>query len=740
MRASSSTITHRQPLVVAAVGLGAFLTFMVQPLAARALLPSFGGSGSVWVTALVFYQVMLAAGYLLSHAIHTRFSIRRQTTMFGLLSISALLTLSILPRPADVGGDSPAMQLLLSLATSVGLPLLVLAVAGPMIQGWAANECGGSSAGGDVYSLYAVSNGASLLALASYPFVIEPLLGIAQQGRIWSGLFVAEVLLLLGIAWRVRVSDRRVAAAEDPARTIFASNREAARPRTLLWLVWSAAGVMVLTSTSAVIGQEIAAIPMLWVIPLALYLTTWILTFSGIVRPGVVGRVGLTVAALGCVALAVDHRSSMDLRFDIGFALIGMTLACLAVHASLYGQRPEPGQLTRFYAALATGGAVGGVFAGVVAIRLFQDWTDLALAFSLVALLSCGALGPRLRMQAVAHWYRRPAVWLAGLVSIGCCHLFMVTGTARPGLLYKHRDFHGVVQVVESDVANPQRHRLVMLHGATVHGNQFLDPSLRSLPTTYFGHGTGAEIAVKAQRALVGGALGLDIGVVGLGVGTMAAHLRGRDAMRFYEISSKMADIALGRVSLGNSVHRFSYLNDAAGEIDVVVGDARLSLAAELIEEPAGHSFDLLVLDAFAGDAVPLHLLTREAFSLFVQHLADDGMIAVHVSSKWIDLVPLVYSWAESERWQALTVSTRGAADGVSGNHAVWMLLFRHQGTLRILADECQPLMAEGKIMVQNLRNVHYGNLSPWTDDRSDLLALMRSKIRSRKVLASSPG
>jgi hypothetical protein len=310
----------------------------------------------------------------------------------------------------------------------------------------------------------------------------------------------------------------------------------------------------------------------------------------------------------------------------------------------------------------------------------------------------------------------------------------------RPGLLYKHRDFHGLVRVVERDAGNPQRHRLVFLHGATMHGNQFLDPDLRSIPTTYFGHGTGAGIAVKAQRVLVGGGHGLDIGVVGLGIGTMAAHLQEQDTMRFYELSPTVAEIAQGRVSLGNSGHRFSYLSDAAGEIDIVVGDARLSLASELTQEPAGHSFDLLVLDAFAGDAVPLHLLTREAFSLFTRHLSDDGMIAVHVSSTWLDLVPVVYAWAESERWQALTISTRGTADGASGNHAVWMLLFRNQATLRILAGQCQPLMAEGKIMVQNLRNVSFGDLSPWTDDRSNLLALMRSKIRLRKVLASRPG
>ncbi|MEN8165680.1 MAG: hypothetical protein ABFS37_16245, partial [Acidobacteriota bacterium] len=243
----------------------------------------------------------------------------------------------------------------------------------------------------------------------------------------------------------------------------------------------------------------------------------------------------------------------------------------------------------------------------------------------------------------------------------------------------------------------------------------------------------GAEIAVRTQGILAGGEQGLNIGVVGLGVGTLAAHLRAQDTMRFYELSPVVAELAQNDGSPDNPGRHFSYLSDSVGKTDVVVGDARLSLASELGDNPNGNDYDLLILDAFTGDAVPMHLLTQEAFYLYTEHLSRYGMIAVHVSSNWLDLVPLVYSWAEAERWEALTISTRANADGLAGCNAVWVLLFRNQPTLPILARQCRPLMASGKIMVQNRRNVHYGDLLPWTDDRSDLLRLMRTRIRLRK-------
>jgi hypothetical protein len=729
---------RKHPLCIAAVALSAFLIFLIQPLAARSLLPSFGGSGSVWVTSLVFYQIALAAGYLLAHLARARLTRRGQALALVLMSTAALSTLSVQPKPIDAGSDLPAVRLLLSLAVSVGPPFLVLAVAGPLVQSWVAAQGVDASAGRNTYALYAIANAASLAALVGYPIVMEPRWGVLQQIRIWDGLFGVVVLLLIVISWPIMISRWAVAGHEGPGHTDTRSERCVERPRTLLWLSWSAAGVMVLTSTSSMIGQEIVAIPMLWVIPLSLYLLTWIVTFSGAVRPGPVAGGVLALLALVLIVLGVDNRLYQGFVIKLGLALAGMTLACLTIHASLYRLRPGKRQLTRFYAAMACGGAAGGILTGVVAIQVCQDWRDLGLAYSLVAFLACIGLIPGLRTSGAVRLRRAPSFLLIGLLVTCACQLIAITGMERPGLLYKHRDFHGLVRVVEEGIGHPGRHQLVLYHGTTVHGSQFLNPDLREAPTTYYGRGTGAEIAVQARRVLSGSKRGVNIGVVGLGVGTMAAHLRAQDTMCFYELSPVVADLAMGNGSLRNSGHGFSYLDDARGEVEIVIGDARLSLTSELAGKPEGNSYDLLVLDAFSGDAIPVHLLTREAFSLFARHLAERGMIAVHVSSSWLDLVPVVYAWADAARWRALTISTRADAGGAGGYHTVWVLLFQDPATLRVLAGICQPLMAEGKIMVQNLRNVSYGNLHPWTDKRSDLMALIRSQIRLRKQPATS--
>ena len=503
----------------------------------------------------------------------------------------------------------------------------------------------------------------------------------------------------------------------------------------LAWVAWSAAGVMVLTSTSALIGQEIAAIPLLWIIPLLLYLLTWIVAFAGGRLPHTAGRCGLILASLVLILPALDPGLKMSLPLRLGGALAAMTLACLAIHSALYHRRPEKHQLTHFYAAIAGGGMLGGILAGVVAVQVFDDWRDVGLAYGLAAALCCGDL---VRRPGTAGTRRVLSYGTIALMIAICIRVFAVTGMERPGLLYKNRDFHGLVRVVEEGVDDPIRHRLVLYSGSTVHGMQLMDPRLRTLPTTYFGRGTGAQFAIRSQRSLTHGRRGLKIGVVGLGAGTLAAHLREEDTMRFYEINPVIAEIAQGGGPRGNAGAHFSYLSDAPGKVEVVLGDARICLAAELQSAPRGNAYDLLLLDAFAGDAVPMHLLTSEAFDLYTRHLAPGGMMAVHVSSNWLDLMPVIYAWAQAEDWEALTISTRAAADGVSGAHAVWVLLFRGIDTMRALAGECRPMMASGGIIVQNRQNVTWGDLRPWTDDHCDLLALMRTRIRLRDLPPSA--
>lgn len=728
-----STARRRTPYpCTAAVALGSFLVFLVQPIAARTLLPAFGGSGSVWVVSLVFYQVVLAAGTLLAHLLRTRLSRRGQASALAALAVAALGTAltALPPRPIPVWLDQPALRLLLSLTVSVGPSFLTLAVAGPLVQSWNAGVCGGRSSERGIYSLYALSNAASLIALATYSTLFEPRFGIHRQGSLWTGLFVVEVVLILILAARTHRAERPGPAADACADRDGGPGRR----RTLAWGLRAAAGVMVLTSTSSLIGQEIAAIPLLWIVPLLLYLLTWIVAFAGRMRTGTKLQAGLVLAALTAILAAVDPAAHLALKMRLAGALAGLTLACLAIHAALYRSRPESRHLTGYYSAIAVGGAIGGLLAGVAAVQWIDDWRDVGLAYSLAALLAVADLLTEGRRPGGGPARRLISLSPACLLAVACLRLLAVTDMDRPGLVYKHRDFHGLVRVVELDAGRPDRHRLALYHGTTLHGMQRLTPQRRGEPTAYFGPGTGVDLAFRALCRRTGPAQGLHVGVVGLGAGTLAAYLRPPDAIRFYELNPTVARLAQSRHATGDPGRGFTFLDEAAGSVEVVVGDARLSLGAELAARPRGNGFDLLVLDAFAGDAVPMHLLTREAFSLYERHLAGGGILAVHVSSNWLDLVPLLYTWAGAESWEALTVSTRGTSDGIGCAHAVWVVMMRHESTLRGLARQCMPLMDAGRIMVQNRRNVTCGDLQPWTDERGDLVALLRTRIRPRRM------
>lgn len=731
----------RAPLAcAAAVALGSFLIFLVQPIAARTLLPAFGGSGSVWVVSLAFYQLVLAVGTLLAHLLRTRTSLRTQAIVLIALAATAfLLFRASLPlQPVDVWIDRPALRLLLSLAASIGLPFLTLALAGPLVQSWSVASSGQPSSGlggGGIYSLYALSNAASLVALASYSTLFEPRWGIHLQGRLWGWLFAIEVVLIVGLAWRAHGFARPGQRSGQPSEVQDAATTgdPSDRGSVLGWGVRAATGVMVLTCTSALIGQDIAAIPLLWIIPLILYLLTWVVAFWDKVRLGATTRSILVLVSLVAIVLAVDPSAQLALKTRLASALTALTLACLAIHAALYRTRPAPIHLTRYYCTLATGGAIGGLLAGVVAVLVLDDWRDVGVAYALAGLLAGADLWIAARGTGVGRTGKLLRLGQIGLLVVPCVHLFVVTGMDLPGLVYKHRDFHGLVRVVELDADRPARHRLALYHGTTLHGSQRLDPERRAEPTSYYGTATGVGLATRMLQARFGPERGVRFGVVGLGVGSLAAYVRPHDAMRFYELSPTVAALATDPSATGDPRRGFTLLDEAAGPVQVVIGDARLSLAAELEARPRGNGFDLLVLDAFAGDAVPMHLLTREAFDLYRRHLSADGIILAHVSSDWIDLVPLLYALAEAEGWEALTISNRASPDGIGSANSVWVVMMRDNSLLRGLAEQCTPLMDSGDIMVQNRRNVTWGNLQPWTDERGDLLTLMRSHIQARR-------
>ncbi len=694
-------------LTTITIALGAFLLFLIQPLAARALLPGFGGVPAVWAAALACYQVLLFVGYLGAHLLRTRGSGREQAVIVTVLVGAALLSLPALPRPSDGGG---VWAIITSLMLAVGPAFVVLALGGPLVQSWS------RSSGRGVYSLYAVSNAASLVALLGYPLFFERLLGVTDLSRLWGLLFTIQGALLILLAWR-RGHD---------AGAKLVKHQSISHLDSLRFVGLAGVGVIMLNAVTTWLGQDVASVPLLWTGPLALYLLTWVVAFSGRVRIGYWTATILVLGAAGImIALLMPHLvRDLVPRLILGMTALGA--GCLAVHGVLFRLRPDANRLTGFYLRLAGGGAIGGVVSGFMAPYLSAGWIEIALGFGIAILLVTeekSITGKRSRVSRIAFGIVPTLMW---------CGLLVSSMSDRDGEVFGHRDFHGLVRVIEekSDVEN--EHRLVMMHGATRHGMQYLTPSRRSAPTAYFGPTTGGGLAFQVRRSVIDEDRGLRVGVVGLGIGTLAAYGHTGDLMRFYELSPAVAALAQGDHADELPRGGFTFLSDSAAEIDVVLGDARVSMAREINADPKGRRYDLLILDAFAGDVVPIHLLTTEAFGLYERHLEPDGLIAVHVSSNWLDLRPVLYAWAEKNDWRALTIANRAGPAHDGRMFSTWVLLFRDLKTLSALRDHCAPLMQSGVIQVENRDDVNYGLSQPWTDDRSDLISVLRARISAQ--------
>jgi len=685
------------------VGLGSFLIFLVQPLAVRALLPVFGGVPAVWAASLACFQSFLFLGYLLAHLLRTKTSeLHQALTILAILLLSSF-SLPLLPLKAQTANHS-VWEVALAVTMGVGPVFLALAALGPLVQSWA------KEAGDGVYRLYAVSSAASLIALLIFPTLLERSLDAKTLSSLWEILFVLEILLVI---WAILNGRQKKIPSLQPVPAKRPSKR-----LVLIWMAWAAAGVTILNASTTVLAQTLASVPLLWVIPLSLYLITWFIAFAVWPPNRSNHELAMAVTALVLLILALGPACQTHLLAGILMILGAMTAACLAAHCSLASTRPDPNQLTGFYLAIAGGGALGGVFSGLAAPSWGPCWIEILVGYGAVALLAVTSYKP-LRS---ARWVRG----LAAIAMIGLLGTLAKEGLAPPtGTILEHRDMFGLIRVVEQGRTNTASHRIVLMHGCTKHGAQFLAPDLRNMPTTYYAPTTGCGIALATQRNRQRS--GLRIGVVGLGIGSLAAYGQPGDSMVFYELSPAMINLARG-----GSVPAFTYLTETPAQVKIVEGDARISLARELEKNPSGEQFDLLVLDAFAGDAVPQHLLTREAFSVYTAHLSGGGMIAAHISSNWIDLRPALYAWAQENGWRALTIANHASGPADFDQVSTWVLLFQDFGCLRTLRDLCLPLMDEGIIQVENMIDVDYGDLVAWTDSRGGLLDALTTRIVAR--------
>ena len=659
------------PLVaaIATTALGAALLFMVQPIIGRAVLPWYGGTPAVWTTCLLFFQTALLAGYAWAH-----WAARRSAWVhLGLLAL-ALLSLPIMLDPAlQPGVDAdPISQILWTLSLTVGLPYIALAATAPWVQARLA-----AAGRVEVHRLYAWSNGGSLLGLLAFPFLIEPAMGVRVQAWAWSGAFGLYALCLAGVARTSVRAPRPASTAVKPSKVTIGR-----------WVGWSACGSALLMAMTEVLCQDLSVTPLLWVLPLTAYLLSFVLAF-GSARLSSRRLFGplFVLALVGVVVLLnVGYRAGW-LTQMLGWC--GAIFVCSTLcHGELVRSRPADERLTGFYLWMALGGALGGVFVGVIAPLIFTMHLELHLALLGAWILFITTPKSRALEADVysGNDAKRLGIWLlsaALLVGLGQHAWARHRGDAT---LY--RSFFGVLQVKTYTTNKGSRIRN-LLDGRISHGYQFVDPPRSTRPTAYFGPTTG-----------VGQLLGAPgehrrIGVVGLGVGTLAAYGRAGDRLWFFEINPDVVAVA---------ERHFTYLSDSAADVQLILGDGRQAI----VQRP--QMYDVLVLDAFSGDAIPTHLLTVEAFDLYLSRLAPDGVLAVNVSNRHADLSRVVRGLAAQHglawRWR------RAHAKSPFGRYrSDWMVLARRDDLLTAV---------EGRAPAESASLV-------WTDDYAPLLPLMQA-------------
>ncbi len=679
--------------------LSAFLLFQIQPMIGKFILPWFGGTPAVWTTVMLFFQVLLTGGYAYSYWLMGRAKNSRQSMIHIVLLACAILlsmTLGFLwaspitppagMKPTDV--SFPIFDIFRLLLISVGLPYFILASNGPLMQAWFSRIFPQQP----YTRLYSLSNLGSLLGLLAYPVLIEPYLSLKNQGWAWSIGFMIFGLLAIWIA----VQNGRIALPAQPMPDPVSSGIRPSAALMTLWVILGGTASLLLLSITNQISQEVAVIPFLWILPLTLYLLSFILTFSG--ERGYNRKFYLVLFAVSvAILLFVLFNIEVHVYVQIFAYCLLMFSACMLCHGELYLLRPAADHLTSFYLMLSVGGALGGIFASLIAPLIFNGYWEFMVALALTFALWLTVLR-RGRSEDYTAWARFMVVVF-----------FLVTGVLVllsniSGILFSERNFYGVIRVRESIPDRSTEPAYAMSHGITVHGLQFIDPELRGLPTTYYIPEGGAGLAIlNHPRA----GQGLKVGLLGLGVGTLATYGQPGDEYRLYEINPIVIDLAEGQ---GNY---FSFLKDSKATITTVEGDARISLEQELA---AGNpqNFDVLVLDTFSSDSIPVHLVTKEAFDLYLQHLASDGIIAAHISNRHLDLRPVFWQLAQYYDLQIVSVTYPG--DDQGGYATEWLLLTREPSLLQIPAIQGHSESFDG----------YSTSLRLWTDDYSNLFQILR--------------
>jgi hypothetical protein len=679
-----------RPLFAGVIFLGAFLLFLVEPMAAKELLPSLGGSAAVWITCLVFFQTALLLAYLYAHwlARHPRWRLHI-TFLVAALVLAAFWAAGSLD--LSNGAQHPVSTIFFALGIWIGLPFLALGATSPLLQVWWSQI----ERSAIPYRLFALSNLGSLLALAAYPTLIEPNFTLRTQRIAWCCGFAVFALLAATLTFRARSESALAFPPEPPADST--PTAPAPLAHKLLWLLLPMGASMQLSAVTSYITANIAPIPLLWILPLGVYLLTIILAFEfpRLLPRGILVRfLAIMLGGLAYMLAKVDH--TLPIAIGISFFLVELFIAGLFLHVEAYRLRPQrTSESTVFYLLFAAGGALGSFLIGIVAPVVFSFNYDLAITFFITALLALAATWR-------SGWPQR-LLWSAATIMLLILSIWIHIAYQR-GTLVAVRNFYSALRV-KQNFGFPGATLRTLANGTIEHGTQiFGTDAQRKTPTTYYALDSGVGIALRFCCPGPNGSSSTpgrprNIGVIGLGAGTLAAYGQPGDRIRFYEINPAVVPIAQ---------NVFTYIRDSGAQVTIVGGDARTELARE-----APQQFDVLAVDAFTGDAIPLHLLTTQALALYRRHLAPGGIIAFHISNQHVDLEPALALLAQSSGMKAMRFSSP-ANDDRDEFSAYWVLL-----------TDNAAFFSQPEVFAAGRAPVFKPGLRVWTDDYSSLLPLL---------------
>jgi hypothetical protein len=606
-------------LYATAIFLGAFLLFLVQPIIAKQILPWFGGSAAVWATCMVFFQMVLLVGYA-----YADFTTRRLTPKRQMILHVALLALSlaVLPITPDVawkpqGEENPSWRILGLLTLTIGLPYFILSTTSPLLQAWFARRFQHAIP----YRLFALSNLASLLALLAYPVMVEPWVSTLTQSIAWSVCYALFVALCAYAAVSSARTDAAAAAVAPAAEATVEAPPHALRQLT--WLTLAAMASFLLLAFTNHICQNVASLPFLWILPLSLYLATFILCFD---HPRWYRRNVFLLLAAVLLPVMAWYSDSLNLKLVVPMYLAGLFVCCMFCHGELSLLKPAPRYLTRYYLMISLGGAIGGLLVGIVAPYVLTGYFELA-----IGLIAC-ALLLLYRTFRMAWWVMLVSAAVVGATAWGAGKAIDYQ-IANSRIMM--RNFYSVLKTRETEEPTPFRS---LVHGGIMHGGQLMDPQYRMRPSSYFGTTSGygrmfASLPDTPRK----------VGIIGLGAGSIIAYARKGDTFRFYEINPQVVDVAQ---------REFTFMQDTPAKIEVVLGDGRLSL-----EREPSQQFDVLAMDAFSGDSIPMHLLTRQAMEIYLRHLKPGGVLAFQATNRFINIAPIVASLATEFGLSAVLIS-----------------------------------------------------------------------------------